>query len=88
MLEWGGGVRKENSGNENQKMLEWFLRHSKIRIFKAILCTNIDKTHFNYKIVKKSFYFGGGVRKENGGKKMEIRKRLDDFWSTPKSVFC
>ena len=26
--------------------------------------------------------------KEDGEKKMEIRKCLDDFWSTPKSVFC
>ena len=31
---------------------------------------------------------GGGVPLSPGGKKMEIRKCLDDFCSTPKSVFC
>ena len=59
-------------------MLRGFLKHSKIHILEGYIL---------YKYFWKGGG-GGGVRKENGGKKIEIRKYLDDFWSTPESVFC
>ena len=55
------------------------------------------KDIFNYKFVKKNRYSLFETRSTErdpslshspGGKKMEIRKCLDDFWSTQKSVFC
>ena len=44
-MEGGGGVRKENGGKKMESI--------KCLFCKAILYINIDKTHFNYKIVKK-----------------------------------